>query len=140
MNETDTISGRIKDIGLTSFAYYFREQEKNTNTHANETVNYIAWEPGKGTIGSLQFEVATTGKSVTNAWYTRALQSAFSQVPMVLADMQSTNSTDTAALKMQEVTATSFQVKVEEEQSKDTEVTHGAETVGYLAISQVEDK
>ncbi len=140
MNETDTISGRIKGIGLTSFAYYFREQEKNVNTHANETVNYIAWEPGKGTIGSLQFEVATTGNSVTNAWYTRAFQSTFSQMPMVLADMQSTNGTDTAALRMQKITATNFQVKVEEEQSKDSEVVHGTETVGYLAISLTEDK
>ena len=119
INETDTISGRIKNIGLTSFAYYFREQEKNTNTHANETVNYIAWEPGKGTIGSLQFEAATTGNSVTNAWYTKALQSAFSQVPMVLADMQTTNDTDPSALRMQQMTATGFQVKVEEEKSKE---------------------
>ena len=29
-NETDTISGRIKNIGLTSFAYYFREQESKS--------------------------------------------------------------------------------------------------------------
>lgn len=55
---------------------------------------------------------------------------------MVLADMQSTNGTDTAALRMQKVTATNFQVKVEEKQSKDSEVNHGAESVGYLAISQ----
>jgi len=54
---------------------------------------------------------------------------------MVLADMQTTNGTDTSALRMQQVTATSFQVKVEEEQSKDSEISHGTETVGYIAIS-----
>ncbi|WP_319586798.1 hypothetical protein [uncultured Desulfobulbus sp.] len=138
MNETDTISGRIKNIGLTSFAYYFREQEKNVNTHANETVNYIAWEPGKGTIGSLQFEVATTSNSVTHAWYTKAFQNTFNQAPIVLADMQSTNGTDTSALRMQQLTATNFVVKVEEEKSLDSEVSHGSEAVGYLAISQVD--
>jgi hypothetical protein len=52
-----------------------------------------------------------------------------------MADMQSTNSTDSSALRTQQVTATSFQVKVEEEKSYDTEVSHGAETVGYLALS-----
>ena len=139
INETDTISGRIKNIGLSGFSYYFREQEKNTNTHANETVNYIAWEPGKGTLGSLQFEAATTGNSVTSSWYTKALQSAFSQVPLVLADMQTTNDTDPSALRMQQVTATGFQVMVEEEKSRSTNVSHYAETVGYLAISQADN-
>ena len=135
MNETDTISGRIKDVSLSSFAYSFREQEKNTNTHANETVNYIAWEPGRGTIGSLQFEAATTGSRVTSSWYRRSLQSKFKETPIVLADMQSTNNIDTSALRIQAISTNYFIVKVEEEQSLDSEVLHAAETVGYLAIS-----
>lgn len=137
VNESDGISGRIKNIGLKSFAYYFREQEKNMNVHANETVHYIAWEPGKGTIGSMQYEVGTTGRSVTNAWFTKNYTTAFNQVPLLLADMQTTNSTDTSALRLQANTASNFIVKVEEEQSKDSEVTHAAETVGYIAINQL---
>ncbi|WP_306549706.1 PKD domain-containing protein [Desulfobulbus sp.] len=139
-NEADTISGRIKNIGLSSFAYYFREQEKNTNTHANETVNFIAWEPGTGSIGSVQFEVGTTAKAVTNAWYSRTYQTSFTQPPLLLADMQTTANTDTSALRVQLLTATEFQVKVEEEKSKDTEITHPVETVGYLALNQAEEK
>ncbi len=140
MNEADTISGRIKTVTTTGFAYYFREQEKNTNTHVNETVNFIAWEPGKGTVGQVQFVAAATAKAVTNTWYKAAFPSSFTQSPLVLADMQTTANTDTSALRQQQLTATGFQVKVEEEQSKDSEVTHPAETVGYLAISQVEVK
>jgi PKD repeat protein len=135
VNEGDTISGRIKNIGLTGFDYSFREQEKNRNIHANETINYVAWEPGQGKIGDLQFEAATTGKVVTNSWYTRTFQGTFSQAPVVLADMQSTNDTDTSALRINTASSTNFVVKVEEEKSLDTEVTHGAETVGYLAIN-----
>ena len=55
---------------------------------------------------------------------------------MVMAIMHFTNGADTEALRMQKVTATNFQVKVEEKQSKDSEVNHGAESVGYLAINQ----
>jgi hypothetical protein len=139
VNETDTISGRLKNVGLTGFFYYFREQEKNTNSHANETVHYLAWEPGSGTIGAVQYEVATTGTKVTNAWYTQTLQGAFSQVPMVLADMQTTNNIDTSALRFKTITATGVQLKVEEEKSKDTEVNHPAEAVGYIAIDTVTD-
>lgn len=139
-NEADTISGRIKSVTTSSFAYYFREQEKNTNTHVSETVNYIAWEPGTGTIGSVQFEVAKTANAVTQAWYSAAFQASSPRTPLLLADMQTTANTDTSALRMQQLAATGFQVKVEEEQSKDTEVTHPAETVGYIALNPPEAK
>ena len=140
MNEADTIAGRIKNVTAASFAYYFREQEKNKNTHANETVHFIAWEPGKGTVGPLHYEAAKTAHAVTQAWYSAALQDAFTAMPLLLADMQTTANTDTSALRVQQISASGFQVKVEEEQSKDSEVTHPAETVGYLAISQAERK
>ena len=54
--------------------------------------------------------------------------------------MQTTNNTDTSALRVQQVNGTGFQVKVEEEQSKDSEVSHGTETVGYLSLNQPEEK
>ena len=138
VKESDGISGRLKSVGLKNFAYYFREQEKNWNFHATETVHYIAWEPGKGTVGSMQYEVGTTGNKVTNVWYTHNHQTAFNQAPLLLAEMQTTNATDTSALRLQTNTANSFTVKVEEEQSKDSEVTHGAETVGYVSIFEEE--
>ncbi|ADW16541.1 PKD domain containing protein [Desulfobulbus propionicus DSM 2032] len=139
-NETDTISGRIKDVTTSGFAYYFREQEKNTNKHINETINYLAWEPGEGSLGSLQYRVAATANVVTQAWYAVAFPSPYSAAPLLLADMQTTVNTDTSALRMQKLSATGFEVKVEEEQSKDTEVAHPAEAIGYIALSQKEEK
>ena len=137
--QVNTISGRIKNIGRANFSYSFREQEKNRNSHVKETVNFIAWQPGKGTIGSVQYEVAVTAKAVTNAWHSRAFAKAFTQPPLLLADMQTTNNTDTSALRVQNTTAAGFQVKVEEEQSKDKEVTHPAEVVGYLVFDKIEE-
>jgi len=136
MNEADTISGRLNNIGIANFAYYFREQEKNSNNHRNETVHYIAWEPGKGTIGSMQYEVAKTVNAVTDAWYNAPFQTAFAQAPLLLAGMQTTANTDTSALRVQQLTTTGFQVKVEEEQSKDSDVTHPAETIGYFTFDK----
>lgn len=139
-NEADTISGRVKAVGLANFSYYFREQEKNTNTHVNETVNYLAWQPGMGTIGEVQFEVSATTKIVTDKWYSAVFQTAFKQPPLLLADMQTTSDTDPTALRVQQIAATGFQVKTEEEKSKSTNVTHTAEIVGYLALNQAEEK
>jgi hypothetical protein len=138
MNRTP-IGGRIKAVTTSSFSYYFREQEKNKNVHLNETVNFIAWEPGTGTIGSIQFEAAITANAITHAWYSAAFKTPAPQSPLLLADMQTTNGTDTSALRVQQITGTGFQVKVEEEQSKDSEVSHASETVGTLSFNQPEE-
>lgn len=135
-NESDTISGRIKNISTTAFAYAFREQERNRNTHAKETVSYIAWEPGSGTVDALQYRVANTAKKVTQAWYPVTFSPAHTDAPLVLADMQTTANTDSCSLRIQNVLASGFTVKVQEEQSKDLETSHAAETVGYISVSQ----
>lgn len=140
-NESDTISGRLKNVNRFNFSYYFREQEKNSNIHVNEAVNYIAWEPGKGVIGSITYEAAITANAVTHTWYKPTFKTLYPQhPPLLLAAMQTTNETDTAALRNQYVTASGFQVKVEEEVSLDIETTHLAETIGYLALNQIEEK
>lgn len=135
-NETDTVSGRMKNITKSGFSYAFQEQEKNKNAHAKETVHYIAWEPGSGNIGSLQYQVGATAKAVTQAWYQVTFGKSFIEPPLVLADMQTIVNTDTCSLRAKSVVATGFTVKVEEEQSKDSEVDHPAETVGYISVSQ----
>lgn len=137
--EADTISGRLKSITTSGFAYYYREQERNRNTHVTETINYVAWEPGKGTIGSVQFEVSKTASTVTNSWSSITYQSTYATPPLLIADMQTATELDTSALRVQQISAVGFQIKVEEEQSKDTETTHAKESVGYIALNQGEE-
>lgn len=137
VNEADTVAGRISAVARSGFSYAFREQEKNPlYGHVNETVHYVAWEPGAGMIGGVQF-AAAAGPSITSSWSAVRFLGAFKQPPMVLADLQTTANTDTATLRLrQQATTTGFEVKVEEEQSLDLEVAHPAEQVGYLAFSQ----
>ncbi len=137
-NEVDTISSRVSKISTASFAHYFREQEKNKNIHVKETVHYIAWEPGQGTIGTLRYEVARAANGLTDAWGTVPFQQEFQQAPIFLADMQTINGSDTASLRAKAAAPTGTILKVEEEQSKDVETTHVQETVGYLAFEQTE--
>ena len=49
----------------------------NKNIHAKETVHFIAWEPGTGTIGTVRFEAARTAAGVTNVWSSIPFQQAF---------------------------------------------------------------
>jgi len=136
MNGVDTISGRIKQISTTGFDYYFREQEKNPNKHVKETIHYIAWEPGEGSLGEMQYRVAVTSNAVTDTWYKIIFPIPCIAAPLFLAEMQTTEDVDNSALRTQNLTASGLEIKVEEEQSKDSEVSHSAETVGYIALSQ----
>ncbi len=137
--DADTISGRLKKITRSSFVYAFREQEKNMNVHAREIVHYIAWESGKGTVGTIQYEIANTSVGVTSDWMDLAFQRAFQQPPLFLADIQTTNDSNTAALRTKTITANGVKIMVEEEQSKDLETNHLAEIVGYFALEKVEN-
>ena len=67
----------------------------------------------------MQYEVAKTANAVTGAWYNAPFQTAFTQAPLLLAGIQTTADTDTSALRVQQFNDAGFQVKVEEEQSKD---------------------
>ena len=140
MNDAKTVSGRLKGISTSSFSYSYQEQEKNTNKHLDETVHYIAWEPGSGTIGTLHYAVAKTANSVSDAWYSEKYQPALSQPPLLLADMQTTNDAAPAALRVQNQSATGFQVKAEAEMSKNNKAKHAAETVGYITLDQPQAK
>jgi PKD repeat protein len=137
-NEPDTISGRLSNITTSGFSYMFREQERNWNSHARETVHFIAWEPGRGALGPIRYEVARATAGLTDRWTQITFNEPFGQAPLFLAHLQTLNETDTAALRARAVTPTGVPLKVEEEKSRDWETTHAEETVGYMAFDKAE--
>ena len=50
--------------------------------------------------------------------------------------MQTYYGTDTANLRYRNLTGTGVDIKVEEEQSRDTETAHTSETVGYAVFER----
>lgn len=66
---------------------------------------------------------------------TISFSTAFDTAPVFVAAMQSMNDGDTAVLRLNSVSASSAQLHVQEEQSCDTEVDHGDEEVGYIAVA-----
>jgi PKD repeat protein len=138
-NDAETVAGRISAVGKSGFGYAFSEQEGSANpAHANETIHYVAWEPGTGKLGSVQYEAASATQPVSSSWTDVHLLNSFYQPPIVLADMQTLVSRDPAALRLRAVTASTVQLKVEEEQSLDEETTHPGERVGYLALAPLQ--
>jgi PKD repeat protein len=137
-NETDAVTGRVRNPNQYSFEFKLQEMEETANAHVPETIGYIAWEPGKGEISGLLYEIGTTAKSVTHNWFNLNFETEFPDLPFFIAGMQtdawSWTGSETATIRSQNMSPAATQIKIEEEQSKDSEVWHTREVVGYFTI------
>ncbi|MDY6837583.1 MAG: pre-peptidase C-terminal domain-containing protein [Thermodesulfobacteriota bacterium] len=139
-NEADAVTTRMRNISTTGFEVRMQEQQLNQREHAHETISYIAWEPSSGTIDGVAFEVNRTANKVRHNWHTIALGETYGKVPVFVADMQTTNGGDPANVRWNNKDAYGVDVKITEEQSKDSETFHCREVVGYMAFSQALDQ
>lgn len=129
----DTVTGRIQNTLTGSFAYKLNEQDSKKQRHTRETVDYIAWEPGSGSVGGILYEVGKTLDIITDSWQQmNTTLSLTAGNPFFFGAMQSYNSVENATLRYRSLTPTGVEVSVEEEQSKDSETSHVAESMGYL--------
>ena len=131
VTEAEAVTTRQKAVAATGFEVILQEQETEGG-HAMETVSWLAWEPGSGEVeDSIEYE-ADSQAGVTDAFST--LNFSDVHASCFLADMQTFNGPNTATLRYQNLTSRRVKVKVDEDQSLDTETTHIAETVGYVAF------
>ena len=136
----DAVVTRHQNVTTSGFDVIMQEQQ-SLGGHGQETIYWLAWKPGSGVVGvdggalggGQAFEASSVG-GVTHTFSQINFQSSWNQAPCFLADMQTTNGADTANLRYRNLTASDVQVQVDEEQSADTETSHIAETVGYLAF------
>ncbi|MBW2645062.1 MAG: cadherin-like domain-containing protein [Deltaproteobacteria bacterium] len=134
-NGRDAVTGRLQNIGPKDFEFMMQEQESNAQKHKIETISYIAWEPSSGTLGDLTFEVHRVDDVVDSRWKPVVFQRTFTKPPLFLADIQTTEGIETATLRYQKKDAGKVEVKIEEEQSKDKEMDHTIEVLGYVVFA-----
>jgi hypothetical protein len=133
INEIDAVATRNRNVTTTGFDVTMQEQQSNTQSHASETISYIAWEPGTGTQQGIDYEVGTHA-GVTHNWSSLSY-GPFGTPPYLLADMQTTNGGDTSNMRYRNRTSSGVEIRVAEEQSHDAEVRHSvADDIGYFAF------
>jgi type IV pilus assembly protein PilY1 len=128
------VTTRLKDITIDSFKVALQEEE-NQGIHETENVHYIAVEPGQFFTGTrdLYFSAGSQSgfnENFQNLNFDSITASAF------IADIQTVNNTDPVSLRYKDFSSISVSISTEEEKSKDDEITHPNEEVGYLAIAQ----
>ena len=133
-SDPSAVTGRVRNTSQNSFEYKLQEQETTSKSHQPETVGYLAWEPSIGNLGDLHYEIGTTGKIVKHKWYTHSFLEAAPDAPLFIAGMQTCTGGNTATVRVKDISNKAVEVKVEEEQSKDDEIRHTKENIGYLSI------
>jgi hypothetical protein len=133
-NDGKAVVTRQSSVSDTGFDLRLQEQEANAEDHTEETVHYIAWEPSTGTLGKFYYEAGLTKQAVTHNSYTIAFSTLFNAPPAFLADMQSLRGGDPANLRSINKTDREVRIRVAEEQSRDAEIAHAAEQVGFITF------
>ena len=137
-DEAGTAAGRLQYVDQRGFAYGLGGQD-NGSGRAREKINYVAWEPGEGKIGSVRYEAAVPTQFVDQAWREIVFVGSFGQTPLLLAGLQTSNGTCNATLRIRDLKAEGFLVKAKEDSCLDNERTVLDESVGYLAMSQLSE-
>jgi hypothetical protein len=138
VNDQTPVTTRVAEFGNASFEIICTEEEANrsqtdrTSDHPNETVGFIATRPQFDNTGDSGESVAST--FATEEWLTGSLEDSYSETPVMIQGMQSYFGGDTVDLRGRNQTATSFEVKAQEEQSANNEVNHVREYVATVAV------
>ena len=132
----DTDAGTVRNNSVNWNNGKVRIQEERSVdlnlVHTTETVGYLAIDNTNKLSNQTGETFGETGRiKTTNEWTTVTLSNTYYN-PVVIANSLSLDDFDPATVRIQNVTATSFQVKVEEWSYLDGE--HQAETIGYLVI------
>lgn len=127
--ESDAVTTRIRNVTDQGFRAQIEEQEAG-GSHPAETVSWIAIEAGQ----NADFEAFVTPDEVRNTVSSYNFVSTFGAVPVLLADMQTTDGGDTATVRLETLDAGGVSLFIEEEQSANVETAHTNEEVGVVAL------
>jgi hypothetical protein len=104
-------------------------EEKGSVTEIEE-LSYVAWGVSKGS----QWLAAKSRDNVDEKGKTFNLDSRKKTTPAFFAAMQTSDGMNTAGIRYKTLSTKNVNLFVEEEKSKDKEVDHTTEVVGYLAL------
>jgi len=131
-NGADTVTTRIRNLDPAGFELAMDEQESKSDGHINETLGWIAIEPGTATTSDgrmLQVLFDQIDATLTTVPFPSATSH---RLPTVLGDIDSTDDNDPVFLRYANPTNAQIELKLTEEQSKDSETDHALEDVGVF--------
>ena len=127
---------RQKSSSVEGFELAMEEEELlKPSGHLTETVGWLAIESGSGSWNGLKYQASHTGTRIDHTWDTINFGTSFEQAPNLFASLASYRGGDSAGLRYFNLGSSQVQIKVEEDQSLDSEIAHITEAVDFLAIA-----
>ena len=131
----DWVVTRTRGQSSSSFQIAMQEEEaRNGGGHISESIGWLAMDSGNASDGDTLLQAATTGQTYNQSRSTVNFAADFNTAPALIAKLGSYEGADTANLRLDTITSNSFGVRVNEEQSLDSEVNHVSESVSFLAL------
>ncbi len=132
-NDASAVVTRHRQVARHGFNVRLQSEEAGS-AHGAEQVNWIAIDQTTGVNNSLLFESGTTGNVVDHTDFDLTFGQTYNSTPALFAQMQTFNGSDTSVIRYRNLDQDSSLIFLQEEQSQDTELTHGQENVGFLAF------
>jgi peptidoglycan/xylan/chitin deacetylase (PgdA/CDA1 family) len=129
-DDPEPVVTRLRDVSAAGMEVCLQEEEA-AGDHAEETVGFVAFEPGTGAIGRDRFETGRTEDAVVDEWYRIDFQRTYTD-PRFVASIQTYDGPNTAGVRYRNLSGDGVEVQIEEEQSADAETGHISERVGYF--------
>jgi hypothetical protein len=140
-NESQSAVVRVTNVQSDRFTIYLAESSDGNGSHTSETVTYVVLEAGRHLLpdgSSLEVGLIdtakTVGKRLSNSWESMSFTEPFSETPIVLSQVQTTNGSEYLKTRYLATSGSSVLLALEQQESITTPSVE--ETVGYLALSQ----
>ncbi len=130
----DPVTVRIKNRSKNGFSITMEEEEAKRDGHVTETLGWIAVEKGSGLTSDYR-KIKVFDSSLDH----NPKQVSFGETmydrrfPVAVAEIDSTVGADPCSLRYKSITQSAVELFLEEETSKDREVTHFPETISVFA-------
>ena len=141
-NEETPTTVLVTSVSTTKFLVKLQEAESDDNEHIGETLTYMAFEPGAGMIDGKKVIVGKSDRSISDEWTDldfasiptglNAADQEFSSPPLFFAMAQTAYGSEPAVVRYESLTADGVRVRLQEEQSMDTETDHPNQILGYI--------
>ena len=136
-NETQFVRTRQKSSSADGFELAMEEEELYRNSgHSQESIGWLAIESGTGDLNNLSFKAGRRGNRIDHRWDKIHYDFGTDSSPSLFASVSlSYRGGDPVGLRYQNLGVSNVQVKLEEDRSFDSEISHVKESVDFLAIA-----
>ena len=117
----------FRNVAVNGFQMRVEEPYPDDGIHVNETIGWLAFVSSTAATNT-----ATVG-SVTSTWKPVTFAVPFSETPSLLAEVETENGTDRCSIDIRNLTATGFEVRIEEDPHTQDGIHNTAETIAYAA-------